>query len=121
MTWLEKSSSIIENSRDVGVMLPAEVLRQVEELKENIIKDESAKFALGLPVKCKNCTIEEIAVLCVMQQNLSATQKFVACEIDKSERTVKSITARLTEQGIICRTKGKDRPYEIIEHTEPNI
>lgn len=40
MTKLEKLYSIIENSRDVGVKLPDDVLRQVEELEEKIIKDE---------------------------------------------------------------------------------
>ena len=40
MTKLEKLYSIIENSRDVGVKLPKDVIRQVEELEENIIKDE---------------------------------------------------------------------------------
>lgn len=40
MTNLEKLYSIIENSRDVGVKLPEDVIRQVEELEENIIKDE---------------------------------------------------------------------------------
>ena len=74
----------------------------------------SANFSLGLPAKCKNCTLEEIAVLRVIQQNPSAPQKFVASEIGKSERTVKSITARLTEQGIIRRSKGKGSPWEII-------
>ena len=75
----------------------------------------SANFALGLPAKCKNCTLEEIAVLRVIQQKPSAPQKFVANEIGKSERTVKSITARLTEQGIIRRSKGKGSPWEIIK------
>ena len=75
----------------------------------------SANFALGLPAKCKDCTLEEIAVLRVIQQNPSAPQKFVANEIGKSERTVKSITARLTEQGIIRRSKGKGSPWEIIK------
>lgn len=40
MTKLEKLYSIIENSRDVGVKLPEDVIRQVEELEENIIKKE---------------------------------------------------------------------------------
>ena len=40
MTKLEKLYSIIENSRDMGVKLPEDVIRQVEELEENIIKDE---------------------------------------------------------------------------------
>lgn len=40
MTKLEKLYSIIENSRDVGVKLTEDVLKQVEELEENIIKEE---------------------------------------------------------------------------------
>lgn len=40
MTKLEKLYSIIETSREVGVELPMEVLRQVEELEEGIIKEE---------------------------------------------------------------------------------
>ncbi len=40
MTKLEKLYSIIENSRDLGVRLNKEVLQQVEELEENIIKEE---------------------------------------------------------------------------------
>ena len=75
---------------------------------------ESANFALGLPPKCKNYTLEEIAVLRVIQGNPSATQKYVAKEIGKSERTVKSITARLTERGIIRRSKGKGSDWEFV-------
>ena len=40
MTKLEKLYSIIENSREVGVKLSKEVLQQVEELEEGIIKEE---------------------------------------------------------------------------------
>lgn len=40
MTRLEKLYSIIENSREVGVKLNKEVLQQVEELEEGIIKEE---------------------------------------------------------------------------------
>ena len=40
MTKLEKLYSIIENSREVGVKLNKDVLQQVEELEENIIKEE---------------------------------------------------------------------------------
>lgn len=76
----------------------------------------SADFAQGLPSKCKYCTLEEIAVLRIIQQNPSVSQKFLANEIRKSERTVKSITARLTEQGILKRSKGKGSAWEIIEN-----
>lgn len=40
MTKLEKLYSIIDNSYDVGVKLPKDVLKQVNELEEKIIKDE---------------------------------------------------------------------------------
>lgn len=74
----------------------------------------SAKLSDELPPKCKNCTLEEVAVLRVIQQDPSAQQKFVAKEIGKSERTVKTITARLTELGIIKRSKGKGSDWIII-------
>lgn len=76
---------------------------------------QSVSFAQGLPPKCKNCTLEEVAVLRVIQQEPAATQKYIAFEIGKSERTVKSITARLQEQGILMRKNGKRNGYwEII-------
>lgn len=40
MTKLEKLYSIIENSNDVGIKLPQDVIQQVEELENEIIKDE---------------------------------------------------------------------------------
>ena len=40
MTKHEKLYSIIENSREVGVKLSKDVLQQVEELEEGIIKEE---------------------------------------------------------------------------------
>ena len=70
--------------------------------------------ALPLPQKCKNCTLEEIAVLRIIQQEPSAKQTFIAKEIKKSERTVKTITARLTEKGIIKRSKGKGSDWVMI-------
>ena len=77
---------------------------------------QSANPALPLPPKCKNCTLEEIAVLRVIRQDPAATQKYIATEIGKSERTVKSITVRLTEQGILVRKNGKRNGYwEIVE------
>ena len=72
---------------------------------------QSANPALSLPPKCKKCTLEEIAVLRVIQQDPSSTQKYIAAEIGKSERTVKSITVRLTEQGILVRKNGKRNGY----------
>lgn len=40
MTKLEKLYSIIENSNDVGIKLPQDVIQQVEELEDSLIKQE---------------------------------------------------------------------------------
>ena len=57
--------------------------------------------------KCKNCTLNELAVLRIVQNNPSATQKQIAVAIGKSERTVKTLTVSLTTKGIISRRNGK--------------
>ena len=77
---------------------------------------QSANFALNIPVKCKFCTLEEIAVLRVVQTNPTATQNQIAATIGKSERTVKSITVSLQEKGILRRVGGKrDGRWEITD------
>ena len=77
---------------------------------------QSAKAGEELPPKCNNCTLEEVALLCIVQKNPSATQKEIAAEIGKSERTVKSITIALQEKNILRRVNGKRNGYwEIVE------
>ena len=77
---------------------------------------QSANFALNHPLKCKSCTLEEIAVLRVVQTNPTATQNQMAAMIGKSERTVKSITVSLQEKGILRRVGGKrDGRWEITD------
>ena len=76
---------------------------------------QSANIELVLPSKCNFCTLEEMAVLqCILKQP-NITQREMTSIIGKSERTVKSITVRLVEQGIISRKNGKRNGYwEII-------
>jgi len=77
---------------------------------------QSAKAGEELPLKCKNCTLEEVALLRIVQKNPSAIQKEIAAEIGKSERTVKSITIALQEKNILRRVNGKRNGYwEIVE------
>ena len=77
---------------------------------------QSAKLSNELPPKCKNCTLEEVAVLRMMHENPSATQKEIATAIGKSERTVKTITVALQEKLIVKRVNGKRNGYwEFIE------
>lgn len=82
-------------------------------------KVQSANFALNLPAKCKSCTLEEIAVLRMLQAKPTVTQKEMAVEIGKSERTIKSITVALQEKGILQRVGGKrDGRWQIVEEED---
>ncbi|MCQ2323169.1 MAG: MarR family transcriptional regulator, partial [Bacteroidales bacterium] len=77
---------------------------------------QSANNVLNLSPKCKICTLEELAVLRVIKENPNATQKEIASEIHKSERTVKSITVSLQGKGIISRVNGKRNGYWSFEN-----
>ena len=68
---------------------------------------QSPNSTAELPLKCKNCTLEEAAVLRIVQKKHTITQKEIAAEIGKSERTVKTITVNLQEKGILQRVNGK--------------
>ena len=57
--------------------------------------------------KCKNCTLEELAILREISANPSITQKALAEAIGKSERTVKSRTVELQDKGLLRRRNGK--------------
>ena len=73
---------------------------------------QSANTALS---KSNNCTLEETAVVQIIQKNPRATQKQIAEAIGKSERTVKTITVNLTQKGMIIRRNGKrDGYWEIL-------
>lgn len=77
---------------------------------------QSANYALCLPPKGQNYTLEEVAVLRVVQMKPTATQKEIAAEIGKSERTVKSLTVALQGKGILKRTGSKrDGKWEIVK------
>lgn len=57
--------------------------------------------------KCKNCILEESALLRAIAENSFATQKELARMIKKSERTVKIRTVELQEKGYLRRENGK--------------
>ncbi len=65
---------------------------------------QSANYEIS---KCKNCTLEELAILKEIANNPSITQKSLAEAIGKSERTVKSRTVELQEKGLIRQKNGK--------------
>ncbi|MBR1922873.1 MAG: Fic family protein [Paludibacteraceae bacterium] len=96
-----------------NVLLNREMHLDWKETTDDIIQSaiQSANNDNLLSPKCKNCTLEELAVLRVIQQNPSATQKKIAQNIGKSERTVKTLTIRLSEKEIIVRRNGKRNGY----------
>ena len=62
-----------------------------------------------------NCTLEELAILRFLKENPKATQTMMAELIHRSERSVKSITVRLSEKGYLCRKNGKrDGWWEVL-------
>ena len=66
--------------------------------------------------KCKNCTLEEAAILDFLKQNPQATQKMIAEKISRSERTVKTLTKALQEKGLLVRKNGKRNGFwEILQ------
>ena len=54
-----------------------------------------------------DCTLEESAVILCIKNNPKMTQKEMASTIRKSERTIKTITTKLVEKGIIIRRNGR--------------
>ena len=80
-----------------------------------IIPQSAIQRAISALSKSNNCTLEETAVLQIIQRNPRATQKQIAEAIGKSERTVKTITVNLTQKGLIVRKNGKrDGYWEIV-------
>ena len=67
-----------------------------------------------------NCTLEELALLNFIKEKPNATQKEIAAHIGKSERTVKTMTVKLSEQGIIERKNGRRNGYWIIKNSRTN-
>ena len=61
--------------------------------------------------KCQNDTLklslEELAIINVLKNNPTATQKQIAELTGKSERTVKRRTVEMQEKKLICRENGK--------------
>jgi predicted HTH transcriptional regulator len=60
--------------------------------------------------------LEEHFVLEFLKNNPKSTQKAIAYHINKSERTVKTITLNLQNKGLLERRNGKRNGYwEVIE------
>ena len=90
------------------------LLGQNNELKNRYLhvdyisnRESAVKSANNTNSKCKNCTLEEFALLHAIAKNPFATQKELADIIGKSERTVKTRTVELQKKGYLQRKNGK--------------
>ena len=75
---------------------------------ENESAIQSAKNSVS---KCQNGTLdlslEELAIINILKEEPSATQKRIAEMSGKSERTIKRRTVEMQEKGLIARENGK--------------
>ena len=67
-------------------------------------------------LKCKNCTLEEQAIINILKGNSATTQKEIAVQINKSLRTVKAYMAGMQEKGLIERKNGKKNGKWIVSN-----
>lgn len=63
-----------------------------------------------------NCTLEEHFVLEFLKTNPKATQKEIAINIKKSERTVKTITSNLQQKNLLERRNGKRNGFWVVKN-----
>ena len=93
------------------------ILSEKHELKNRalLVKEASPSDMAPSPVpKCKNCTLEELAILNFLRTTPTATQKAHAAHLGKSERTIKTITVRLVKKGIPERRNVKRNGFWVI-------
>ena len=98
------------------------ILNEQHELKNRFLHvSAQAQSTTTDTPKCNdctlNCTLEELALLNLMKEKPHATQKEIAAHIGKSERTVKTMTVKLTKQGLIERKNGRRNGYWAIKTT----
>ena len=77
------------------------------ELKNRYTHVDYAQGAISKYSKCKDCTLEEQAILNVIKENPTIKQEKIAQIIGKSLRTVKTKMIEMQEKGLIARKNGK--------------
>lgn len=111
MTKLEKLYSIIENSREVGVNLNKDVLQQVEDLEEGIIKEDILP-ALGNDIAPRLEPIKRDLVLVVEYHPGEPISVALSRKTKISEMTgAKMLTPRSSTP-----VKGLGKPEEVTPH-----
>ena len=71
--------------------------------------------AIACVLKCKNCTLEEQAIINLLKANPGITQESIAKEINKSVRAVKSYMLEMKQKWLIERKNGKKTGHWIVK------
>ena len=77
------------------------------ELKNRYTHIDNIQSANNGNLKCKNCTLEEQAIINILKINPMETQENIAIQIDKSLRTVKTYMSEMQKKGLIKRKNSK--------------
>ena len=77
------------------------------ELKNRYTHIDNVKNTNDSNLKCNNCTLEEQAIINIIQINSTVTQKEIAEQINKSLRTVKNYMIEMQKKGLIQRKNSK--------------
>ena len=114
MTKLEKLYSIIENSREVGVKLSKDVLQQVEELEEGIIKEEILP-ALGNDIAPRLEPIKRDLVLVVEYHPGNP----ISVSLSRKTNIAELIDAKLLEQDPQVEHRDGAKRRKPVERVNP--
>ena len=114
MTKLEKLYSIIENSREVGVKLSKDVLQQVEELEEGIIKEEILP-ALGNDIAPRLEPIKRNLVLVVEYHPGNP----ISVSLSRKTNIAELIDAKLLEQDPQVEHRDGTKRRKPVERVNP--
>ena len=77
------------------------------ELKNRDTHIDNIQSATNDNLKCKNCTLEEQAIINILKINPMITQENIAIQINKSLRTVKTYMSEMQKKGLIERKNSK--------------
>ena len=99
-------NNVLKNKELLVGLETKDISQSAKEQKDMISKREICTL---------NCTLEEHFVLEFLKTNPQATQKEIATRIQKSERTVKTITSNLQQKNLLERKNGKRNGFWVVK------
>ncbi|MBQ6576693.1 MAG: Fic family protein [Bacteroidales bacterium] len=114
--YFNREKGIVPDLSYLETFLRNLVLGEKNELKNRFLHvGFQTEFDSKSKICTLNCTLEELAVLRFLKGNPKATQRQIAKHLGRSERTIKSMTVRLSEKEYLIRKNGKrDGWWEVL-------